>query len=85
VSHSEAAEGMARRTSVDDELAQPGQAEQESIPAPAADRPLTGDPAVDDALARLDQVADQPLEIQLEVGEQVYRVLQDRLADLGKE
>lgn len=51
--------------------------------APA--RPLTGDMAVDDALAQLDRVAGQPLDTQIEVGEQVHRVLQDRLADLGKE
>ncbi len=45
----------------------------------------TGDAAVDEVLGRLDAVTDQPLDTQIEVGEQVHRVLQGRLVDLGKE
>jgi len=36
-------------------------------------------------LGRLDVVTDEPLDTQIEVSEQVHRVLQGRLADLGKE
>jgi hypothetical protein len=45
----------------------------------------TGDQAVDDVLGQLDQVANAPLDIQIEVSERVHRVLQGRLADLGQE
>jgi hypothetical protein len=45
----------------------------------------TGDVAVDEVLGHLDGVTDQPLDTQIEVAEQVYRVLQSRLADLGQE
>ena len=48
-------------------------------------RTPTGDAAVDAALGELDVVTDEPLDIQIEVGERVQRVLQGRLADLGKE
>ena len=48
-------------------------------------RQPTGDDAVDDVLAQLDATTDQPLDSQIQVGEQVHRVLQGRLADLGKE
>jgi len=53
----------------------------------AQDQPRrpTGDAAVDAALGELDAVTDEPLDIQIEVGERVQRVLQGRLADLGKE
>jgi hypothetical protein len=47
--------------------------------------PPTGDDAVDQVLRRLDAVAYEPLDTQIEVGEQVHRVLQGRLGDLGKE
>jgi len=58
----------------------------ESVPAePVATREPTGDQAVDDVLGQLDQVADEPLDIQIEVSERVQRVLQGRLADLGQE
>ncbi|HEY8619587.1 MAG TPA: hypothetical protein VIM01_05900 [Dermatophilaceae bacterium] len=50
-----------------------------------ASRQPTGDDAVDDVLAQLDATTDQPLDSQIQVGEQVHRVLQGRLADLGKE
>jgi len=45
----------------------------------------TGDKAVDDVLAQLDAVTDQPLDTQIEMGERVQRVLQSRLVDLGRE
>ena len=45
----------------------------------------TGDAAVDAALGDLDAVTDAALDTQIEVGERVQRVLQGRLADLGKE
>jgi hypothetical protein len=48
-------------------------------------RQPTGDDAVDDVLGRLDRVAQEPLDVQIEVSEQVHRVLQDRLADLAQE
>jgi hypothetical protein len=53
------------------------------VTGPVAVRQPTGDQAIDEVLAQLDAVADAPLEIQIEVGERVHRVLQDRLADLG--
>lgn len=45
----------------------------------------TGDDAVDEVLARFEAVNSEPLDTQIEVGEQVHRVLRDRLADLGEE
>jgi cell division septation protein DedD len=48
-------------------------------------RQPTGDEAVDDVLGRLDTVTHEPLDVQIEVSEQVHRVLQDRLADLAQE
>ena len=48
-------------------------------------RRLTGDDAVDEVLEQLDAVADEPLDAQIEMGEQVHRVLQGRLVDLGNE
>ena len=51
---------------------------------PAAGR-LTGDHAVDDVLTQLDQAGGEPLDVQIEVAERVQRVLQGRLADLGRE
>jgi hypothetical protein len=61
------------------------EAEEVTIPAPIAERQPTGDDAVDDVLGQLDAVTDEPLDSQIQVGEQVHRVLQGRLADLGKE
>jgi hypothetical protein len=58
--------------------------EDASVP-PTAVRQPTGDQAVDDVLDTLDTVSEQPLDAQIEVIEQVHAVLQDRLADLGKE
>jgi len=48
-------------------------------------RQPTGDDAVDEVLERFDAVTDEPLDVQLEVGEQVHRVLRGRLVDLSKE
>ena len=48
-------------------------------------RQATGDEAVDDVLGRLDGVTHESLDVQIEVSEQVHRVLQDRLADLAQE
>lgn len=61
------------------------EAEEVTIPARVAVRQTTGDDAVDNALDQLDAAADEPLDSQIQVGEQVHRVLQGRLADLGKE
>jgi len=52
---------------------------------PGAERAPTGDPAVDEVLQLLDAVSDEPLDAQIEVAQQVHRVLQGRLADLGQE
>jgi hypothetical protein len=52
---------------------------------PGVERQPTGDPAVDEVLGELDMSTDQSLDIQIEVGERVHRVLQGRLADLGQE
>ncbi|HZW44772.1 MAG TPA: hypothetical protein VFF32_10335 [Dermatophilaceae bacterium] len=60
-------------------------AEEATIPASVAVRQPTGDDAVDTVLDELDAVADEPLDAQIQVGGQVHRVLQGRLADLGKE
>lgn len=53
--------------------------------APSAARQPTGDQDVDEILGRLDAVTAEPLDTQIEVGEQVHAVLQGRLADLGRE
>jgi hypothetical protein len=55
------------------------------VTEPGMMRRPTGDQAVDDVLGQLDQVANEPLDIQIEVSERVHRVLQGRLADLGQE
>ena len=59
--------------------------EDRSAAAPEVARRLTGDQAVDDVLGQLDQVTNEPLDIQIEVSERVQRVLQGRLADLGRD
>jgi hypothetical protein len=46
--------------------------------------PGTGDPAVDEVLAALAGVGEEPLEVRLGVLERVHRTLQDRLADDGE-
>ena len=61
------------------------EAEEATLPSQVVVRQPTGDEAVDHVLDQLDAVADEPLDSQIQVGEQVHRVLQGRLADLGKE
>ena len=68
-----------------DGLLQMAHGEERSDPTQGTARRPTGDDAVDQALGRFDAVTDEPLDTQIEVGEQVLRVLQSRLADLGKE
>jgi len=90
VSHSEMTDAGRNESGVDNEgLPQmdEGQASDEevAIQAPAAVCEPTGDDDVDDALGQLDAVTDEPLDSQIQVGEQVHLVLQGRLADLGKE
>lgn len=82
--------GARNETSMDYEgLQQMGdvqnEAEEVTIPGPMAARQPTGDDAVDEVLGQLEAVTDEPLDSQIQVGEQVNRVLQGRLADLGKE
>jgi hypothetical protein len=48
-------------------------------------REPTGDAAVDRALDDLDALPGQPLDRHIEVGQQVHRTLQGRLADIGRE
>ena len=62
-----------------------GGAEDVAALVPGAGRQPTGDHAVDQVLGQLDAVTGEPLDTQIEVGEQVHRVLLSRLADLGKE
>ena len=65
---------------------EPGDLPVEPLVASHPDaRRLTGDHAVDDVLAQLDQAGGEPLDVQIEVAERVQRVLQGRLADLGRE
>jgi hypothetical protein len=40
---------------------------------------------VDDALEQLEALADEPLDVRIEVGRRVHEVLQGRLADLDQE
>jgi hypothetical protein len=49
------------------------------------ERVPTGDVAVDDVLGHLDSATGEPLDSQIEAAEEVHRVLQGRLADLGQE
>lgn len=62
-----------------------------SVPVNGHAREPTGDHAVDEVLRELDAVTDElldtqkSLDTQIEVGEKVHRILQGRLADLGKE
>jgi hypothetical protein len=69
--------------------AEPDRAEPVPTPTvvtePGTTRQPTGDQAVDDVLGELDQVANEPLDIQIEVSERVHGVLQGRLADLGRQ
>jgi hypothetical protein len=54
-------------------------------PDESSTRPLTGEPAVDDALRRLDQLADRPVAEHVGVYDDAHRQLQDALADLDEE
>jgi len=63
----------------------PGDSEGSHGAALADQRVPTGDAAVDAVLGQLDTVTEEPLDSQIEAGEEVHRVLQDRLADLGQE
>jgi hypothetical protein len=54
-------------------------------PAARAGRNPTGDAVVDRALDELDALPGQPLDRHIEVGQQVHRALQARLADIGRE
>jgi hypothetical protein len=56
-----------------------------TVPVRSVARQPTGDDAVDRVLEQFDAVADEPLDSQIDAGEQVHRVLQGRLADLGQE
>lgn len=89
MSHSEMTHGAGNETSMEYEglshMDGEEEAEEVTIPSRAVVRQPTGDDAVDTALDELDAVADQQLDSQIQVGEQVHRVLQGRLADLGKE
>ena len=61
------------------------EAESEPTQARASDREPTGDAAVDQALDLLDSVSGESLDRHIEVGQQVHRTLQARLADIGRE
>jgi hypothetical protein len=86
VSPFEVADGEEAETHVGtDGLLQLADGEEGFVPAPETARRPTGDDAVDQVLGQFDAVTDGPLDTQIDVGEQVLRVLQGRLADLGKE
>jgi hypothetical protein len=68
-----------------DGLRQEASREDGSVRSAETARQPTGDDAVDQVLGRFEAVTDEPLDTQIDVGEQVLRVLQGRLADLGKE
>ena len=63
----------------------PGDGAGVRVVVEAVERVPTGDAAVDEVLAQLDTVTEDPLDSQIEAGEEVQRVLQERLADLGQE
>ncbi len=70
---------------MDDGEEEAEEAEEATLPSQVVVRQPTGDAAVDNVLDVLDAVVNEPLDSQIQVGEQVHRVLQGRLADLGKE
>lgn len=63
----------------------PGGEDDVFVPASGGGRQPTGDHDVDEVLEQLDNVASESLDTQIEVSEQVHRVLQSRLGGLGKE
>jgi hypothetical protein len=56
-----------------------------SGPETPAERPSTGEPAVDAAVTRLDDLDDAPVSEHVGVFEDAHRQLQDALADLDEE
>ena len=52
-------------------------------PVSGDDIPLTGDPVVDAATARLAAADPEDLDAQIEAGERVHQALRSRLSDLG--
>jgi hypothetical protein len=52
-------------------------------PVPGDDVPMTGDPEVDAATARLAAADPEDLDAQIEAGERVHLALRSRLSDLG--
>ena len=83
MSHSEDTDGIGNQSRVA-VAGLPRLDDDESVLAPGAGRLVTRDQAVDEALEKLERLADEPLDTQIEVSEQVHRVLQGRLADLEK-
>jgi hypothetical protein len=68
-----------------DEAVKGQEPEPEPTQARASDREPTGDAAVDQALDLLDSLSGESLDRHIEVGQQVHRTLQARLADIGRE
>jgi hypothetical protein len=68
-----------------DEADEGQEPEPEPTQARASDREPTGDAAVDQALDLLDSLSGESLDRHIEVGQQVHRTLQARLADIGRE
>ena len=54
----------------------------EDEPFEVPEPPVTGDPAVDDAVRRVAEVIGQPLDVEVTAYDAVHRALQDRLADV---
>jgi hypothetical protein len=68
-----------------DEAVEGQEPEPDPTQARASGRKPTGDAAVDQALDLLDSVSGESLDRHIEVGQQVHRTLQARLADVGRE
>jgi hypothetical protein len=56
-----------------------------SGPETPAERPVTGEPPVDDAIRRLDDLTEMPVSEHVGVFDESHRRLQDALADLDEE
>jgi hypothetical protein len=54
-------------------------------PETSPERPDTGEPVVDDAMKRLDDLTDAPVSDHVGVFDEAHRKLQDALADLDEE
>jgi hypothetical protein len=50
-----------------------------------AERPVTAEPPVDDAIRRLDDLSEMPVSEHVGVFDESHRTLQDALADLDEE